>query len=218
VRVLLSIICAVCTISVSTICTVSAIAAPEHKVKAASVKVVEEKIAGNIWTVGTADIACDRQTLWEILTDYKNAAKTFHNLSLSEVVDSKDAGLEAGQESGPTKKIKIHQIVKPGFFPFTFDYIVDLSETYPDKIAWTRASGAFSQYEGSWRIEPLPAAGEKAAGAEIPLTRVTYSVFLDANKFIPQWLMRRSLRGYMPEVFASVEAEAQRRRLAKAAK
>ncbi|MBS2010650.1 MAG: hypothetical protein JST01_26610 [Cyanobacteria bacterium SZAS TMP-1] len=169
-----------------------ALASPEKP----KIDIREIKQDGHTFVVGTTLIDSPRETVWRVLTDYERATRVFANLSKSEVLE----------RQGNT--VKLHQIVKPGYFPFTFDYVVDMKALEPESIEWHRVSGSFDAYDGAWKLEK-PREPEHSN-----CTRVTYQVYLDANKFIPQWLLRRSLKGYMPEVFDSVRRELKRQKTA----
>ncbi|MBU6450474.1 MAG: hypothetical protein KGS72_01755 [Cyanobacteria bacterium REEB67] len=164
----------------------AAVVAKRSAIGRIKVDISEQKVGNRTYTVGAATFPVEQRRLWELLTDYGRAAKTFANLARSEVLERKG------------NVVTIHQIVKPGYFPFTFDYVVDLVETPISLLEWHRVSGSFAAYEGAWQLEPIVSPGKSAS------THVTYRVYLDANKFIPQWLMRRSLHGYLPEVFDSL--------------
>jgi ribosome-associated toxin RatA of RatAB toxin-antitoxin module len=185
----------------------ASLAAARPQIAKIKVTISEEKVGTRTFTVATANFPVSQQRLWELLTDYGNASKIFANLAKSEVLGRKD------------NIVTIHQIVKPGYFPFTFDYVVDLAETPISLLEWHRVSGSFAAYEGAWKVEPIVSTASttststtststtsstSALTPATPSTRVTYRVYLDANKFIPQWLMRRSLHGYLPEVFDSL--------------
>jgi len=166
-------------------------AKPRHMREKLQVMVSEKKEGAETYVVASALFHQSADDIWKVLTDYKEAPKIFANLAKSEVLESND------------NVVKLHQIVKPGFFPFTFEYVVNMTESPQKSIEWRQISGSFAAYEGAWMLEQAPK--DEAA------TRVTYKVYLDANKFIPQWLLRRSLKGYLPEVFESVSKELSRR-------
>jgi ribosome-associated toxin RatA of RatAB toxin-antitoxin module len=154
------------------------------------VTVVEEKRGKRTFLVATAVMPFSRQQVWSVVSDYTTAPKVFKNLLRCEVVSA----------NGSVKNVR--QVVKPGHFPFIFDYLVAISENAPAGLTWEKVSGPFNEFSGSWKLEPAedhgPGAGTEAG------TRVSYSVCLDAGLLIPKWILNRSLKAYLPEVLRSL--------------
>jgi ribosome-associated toxin RatA of RatAB toxin-antitoxin module len=59
------------------------------------------------------------------------------------------------------------------------------------KIEFTRVEGDLRELEGSWTLKQVDD-GRK--------TIVVYSVYVDAGFLVPQWLVRRILRGNLPDL------------------
>lgn len=63
------------------------------------------------------------------------------------------------------------------------------------KIEFTRVEGDLRELEGSWTLKQVDD-GRK--------TIVVYSVYVDAGFLVPQWLVRRILRGNLPDLLLAL--------------
>jgi len=151
-------------------------------------KVTDEKVGNRHFVVARLQMHHSREEIWDVLTDYAAAPKIFKNVKKSEILAVKDN----------TKRV--HQTVKPVYFPFTFDYQVVLTENKPGYVSWEKPEG--SAFAGFWKLE---------ATKDKNVSNVTYGVHIISPNLVPTWILMRSLRGYMPEVFRALQAELTRR-------
>lgn len=158
-----------------------------------SVVVKEINLDGVRYVAGEIELPVEQRRIWSVICDYDNACSVFKNLSLCKELEA----------TGNLKKVR--QVVKPGYFPFTFDYVVSIKENPPEGLTWTKLSGPFREFSGYWKVEPLPRTGSSPEDRPAFLSRVTYAVHLDPGLMIPEWLMQRSLKSYMPEVLNSLK-------------
>lgn len=156
---------------------------------------VKEILVGKLrYVVGELRIPIAPTKVWDKISDYENATAIFANLKKCEVKSAQ----------GSTKLVR--QVVKPGYFPFTFDYTVKISENPVSGMTWTRVSGSLREFKGFWKIVPVNASGQEVALDEAVESLVSYGVHMDAGILIPGWLLEKSLKSYMPEVLNSLSA------------
>lgn len=156
---------------------------------------VKEILVGKLrYVVGELRIPIAPAKVWDKISDYENATAIFANLKKCEVKSAQ----------GSTKLVR--QVVKPGYFPFTFDYTVKISENPVSGMTWTRVSGSLREFKGFWKIVPVNASGQEVALDEAVESLVSYGVHMDAGILIPGWLLEKSLKSYMPEVLNSLSA------------
>lgn len=162
---------------------------------AVSKVVVKEILVGKLkYVVGELRMPIAPAKVWDKISDYENATAIFANLKKCEVKSAQ----------GATKLVR--QVVKPGYFPFTFDYTVKISENPVSGMSWTRVSGSLREFKGFWKIVPVNASGQEVALDEAVESLVSYGVHMDAGILIPGWLLEKSLKSYMPEVLNSLSA------------
>jgi uncharacterized membrane protein len=153
----------------------------------------EQQIGKKTFITSKIIIAASPARVWEVLTDYDGAASMFSNVNSCKVLSS----------SGSTKKVAF--AVKTTGNLFKFDYVLAITETSPSLIEWKRASGAFQENEGYWKLEP--AQDGKA-------TIVTYAKHIDGGFLFPQVLVKKVVRDSVAGVFADLKHAAESDRLA----
>ena len=66
------------------------------------------------------------------------------------------------------------------------------------QIDFSRIEGDLRDMRGSWRLTPMPHSGQ---------TLVCYRVFLDPGFWVPQWLVRTSLKADLPAVLTALRTK-----------
>lgn len=148
----------------------------------------EELINGKTYTVAKETIKASPEKVWNILADYDNAHKVFPQVKHCKLM----------HDNGSSKVVK--HVLAPTGLPGTYEYIVEVKESYPHALEWHRISGAFKRVDGYWKLEPLD--GGRT-------TLVTYASYVDGGFLIPQALVRRQCRMDMPGVMSTLKASAE---------
>ncbi|MBX9667085.1 MAG: SRPBCC family protein [Candidatus Obscuribacterales bacterium] len=151
--------------------------------EASTVRVVDKVIDDKHYIVGEVDINADESQVWSVLTDYKGASKVFDNLSECEVVETTESG------------VLVRQHVKSSLLPFRLKYLV-LSKESPRRIDFKSIEGNIQKFEGFWKVLPNPANRT---------TTVTYAVSITSNSIVPTKLLRKSFRGYSPDLLQQLK-------------
>lgn len=145
--------------------------------------VTEEKIGNRTYQVTRMKIHAPAEHIWNVLTDYDNAASVFPCLKKCKVLHHK----------GHVKEIE--QQIRPSGVPGTFTYTLEITET-PHKLQqWRRLRGDFNEVEGFYKLEP----------AEDGTTLVTYANYVNGGFFMPQGLVKRQARADFPAVMAALK-------------
>jgi ribosome-associated toxin RatA of RatAB toxin-antitoxin module len=150
--------------------------------------VTEELIDGKQFCVSHIVVRAKPEAVWEVLADYANAPKVFHQLRKCQVVE----------DHGSTKLLK-HQVTPSGL-PGCYEYVVQVKEVPNKSLEWHRVSGAFKEVDGFWKLEPLEGGMS---------TSVTYSAYVNGGLFMPQPFIRRQFRIDMPGVMESLKTQAE---------
>lgn len=132
--------------------------------------------------VGSIEITADVFTVWNTLTDYKEAPLYWTNMISCRLV-------------GEQKGTKFVQHVVKASDHVTFKYTVSLQEYKPFLIEWQRYSGSLETIKGSWQLTP------SGSG-----TIATYKVYLDGGPLLPSWLLSSQLKGYLPQTLKALKA------------
>lgn len=164
--------------------TLSVVAEPT-----ASVECYQEKLGKNTYEVARTVIKASPAQVFDVLTDYSKVDDIFENLTRCEVIEDK----------GSSKKVSFTAKSMGGLWKF--DYVLELKETAPNLIEWTRVSGAFKANEGYWKLEPVH--GGK-------YTQVTYSKFIDGGLLLPQKLVQKELKALAPGILKNLRTAAER--------
>ena len=128
-------------------------------------------------------IQADSENIWRIMNDCQDIPNFIPGLVSCHIL-----------ESGPDWDVIQHEVKWIWFFP-KISYVFRAEYDPNRRIEFTRIRGDLRAMEGAWRLDPL---------AQNNQTIVTYSVFLDLGFFVPQWLVRRSLKVNLPEVLTAL--------------
>lgn len=131
--------------------------------------------------VGSIEISADVFTVWNTLTNYREAPLYWANMISCRLV-------------GEQKGTKFVQHVVKASDHVTFKYTVSLQEYKPFLIEWQRYSGSLETIKGSWRLTP------SGNG-----TIATYKVHLDGGPLLPSWLLSSQIKGYLPLTLKSLK-------------
>ena len=152
-----------------------------------------EKMNGKNYHVSRAVINANPESVWKVLTDYKNATVTVPNVQKLKILKSEQ----------DKKKVWFSVKFLSGFRQF--EYTVNVRENRPHRIEWQRDSGDFKRYEGYWELRPLDNGKQ---------TLLTYAKHVDGGFFLPQMFVDGELKKTMPFIMQSVQKAVEKRQLA----
>jgi ribosome-associated toxin RatA of RatAB toxin-antitoxin module len=147
----------------------------------------EETLNGKTYTVSHILVHATQDSVWRVLTDYKNAPKVFPQLKHCEIVENK----------GNVKVMK-HQVNPMGLACASYQYVIEVQENPPKSLEWHRVSGDFKAVDGFWKLDAANGGRD---------TMVTYSSYVNGGFFIPQMLIRRQFHIEMPNVLSNLKNE-----------
>ena len=90
-----------------------------------------------------------------------------------------------------------HEVKWIWFLP-RLSYVFRTVYQHNRQIDFVKIEGDLREMKGSWRLTQLNETGQ---------TIVRYSVYLDPGFFVPQWVVRRSLRADLPAVLTALRTE-----------
>ena len=99
--------------------------------------------------------------------------------------------------AGENWEIIRHEVKWIWFLP-RLSYVFRTVYQHNRQIDFVKIEGDLREMKGSWRLTPLNETGQ---------TIVRYSVYLDPGFFVPQWVVRRSLRADLPAVLTALRTE-----------
>ena len=147
---------------------------------------VEGTTAGRV--LAAVAIAAPAAAVWEVMVDVEHAPAFVPGLRRARVLER-----EAAHE------LIEHTVKYAVFLPeFTYRYRADYQR--PARIDFQRVSGDLRALQGTWTLRPSADGGG---------TVVVYSVALDPGFFVPQWLVRQSLRKNLPAVLLALRERVQ---------
>ena len=100
--------------------------------------------------------------------------------------------LQTGPEPGSA--LIAHEVDYSWFLP-RMHYVFRARNTFPAQVEFQEASGDLAINRGSWRLAAVPDAGH---------TLVIYEVRIKPRLYVPQWLVRRSLRKDLPDLLTAL--------------
>lgn len=153
----------------------------------------ELHIGKKVFTTSNIIIKAPPAQVWAVLTDYDGASSIFSNLTKSKLLSS----------SGPIKKVAFTARTDGNLL--RFNYVLNVTEKHHELIEWKRASGDFKENEGYWKLSPLDHG--KA-------TLVSYAKHIDGGLFLPQFLLKKSIRNSIPVIFGELKVAAESRQVA----
>jgi ribosome-associated toxin RatA of RatAB toxin-antitoxin module len=123
--------------------------------------------------------------VFALMTDCARALSFVPNLTRCEVL-----------RTGPDRSYEIiaHEINYSWFLPLT-RYVFRADYVIPSAIQFSEVSGDLKVNRGSWRLQELSNGGA---------TVVSYEVRLQPRIYVPEWLVRRSLRKDLPELLSAL--------------
>jgi ribosome-associated toxin RatA of RatAB toxin-antitoxin module len=99
--------------------------------------------------------------------------------------------------SGENWEIIRHDVKWMWLFP-KLSYVFRARYQQNRQINFARIEGDLRDMRGSWRLTPLPNSGQ---------TLVRYRVFLDPGFWVPQWIVRNSLKRDLPAVLTALRTK-----------
>ena len=141
---------------------------------------------------GLIYIRSARETIWEIISDYDNLAGALPKVKESRVVS----------ENGNVKIVD--QTSKTGvlFVRIKFRTLSEVTETYPEKLAFELIAGDFEFFDGAWHLMPW----EEGTGTLVSWSARVKPVF-SAPEFIMDAVQKRDLRQLLETIRELAEAE-----------
>jgi hypothetical protein len=100
--------------------------------------------------------------------------------------------LEAGPDRGSA--LIAHEVDYSWFLP-RMHYVFRARNTFPSQVDFQEVSGDLAINRGSWRLTSVPDADH---------TLLIYEVRIKPRLYVPQWLVRRSLRKDLPELLTAL--------------
>ncbi len=153
----------------------------------------ELHIGKKVFTTSNIIIRATPAQVWDVLTDYDGASGIFSYLTKSKLLSS----------SGPIKKVAFTAKTDGNLLRFNYTLIV--TEHRPVLMEWKRESGDFKENEGYWKLSPLDNGNA---------TLVSYAKHIDGGFFLPQFLVKKSIRNSIPVIFAELKGAAESRQVA----
>jgi ribosome-associated toxin RatA of RatAB toxin-antitoxin module len=99
--------------------------------------------------------------------------------------------------AGENWEIIRHEVKWIWFLP-RLSYVFRAVYQHNRQIDFDEIEGDLREMKGSWRLTPLNETGQ---------TIVRYSVYLDPGFFVPQWVVRRSLKVDLPAMLTALRTE-----------
>ena len=151
------------------------------------VEVQQDNDASKGMVEATILIEAPAENIWQIMTDCGKTPDFVPGLKACQVLDS-----------GQHWEIIRHEVKWIWFLP-RFVYVFRADYEPYRKIDFVRIRGDLREMKGNWRLTPLDRGSR---------TIVCYSVFLDPGFFVPQWIVRQSLKADLPAVLTSIRTKA----------
>jgi ribosome-associated toxin RatA of RatAB toxin-antitoxin module len=132
----------------------------------------QRRISAEIWLPQSIE------HIWQVLTDYDHLADFIPNLDQSHRLKDVDSDTT-----------RIEQIGAECFLTFKFcaRVILDMVESFPNRIEFSMVEGDFRSFAGSWNLQPETVAGENG-------TQLRYIVDVEPNRWMPIGLIERHLK------------------------
>ncbi len=152
-----------------------------------------EKMNGVNYHISSTVVNANPESVWKVLTDYKNAPVNMPNIQRLKILKS---------ENGK-KQVWFSIRSQTGFKQF--EYVLSVRESHPHRIEWQRDSGDFKRYDGFWELQPIDNGKQ---------TLLTYGKHVVGGFLLPQVLVDMELRKAMPAIVLSVQKAAENKQLA----
>jgi ribosome-associated toxin RatA of RatAB toxin-antitoxin module len=121
--------------------------------------------------------------IWDILIDCEHAPDFIPGLISCRYVE-RNEGSDILEQ-----RLKLSSLLPTSTYSFRATY------EQHRRIDFTRVSGDFREFTGSWTLQPIDDGRQ---------TIVEYSVYLDPGLLTPQWLVRNMLRGDLVELLKAL--------------
>ena len=159
---------------------------PDELVRVAQGEIIVRTLATEGATAGrvlaAVEIPAAAGVVWAVMVDVERAPEFIPGLRRARVL-----------ERGASHELIEHTVKYAALLPeFTYRYRADYRR--PERIDFQRVSGDLRVLQGAWQLRP---------DGDVR-TVVVYSVFLDPGFFVPQWLVRQSLRQNLPAVLRAL--------------
>ena len=92
----------------------------------------------------SVDIPQSVEQVWQVITDYEHLADFVPNLTKSTLLPSAEG------------RIRLEQVGAQCFLRFKFcaRVVLDMTERFPHQLGFTMSEGDFTQFDGSWTLQP----------------------------------------------------------------
>jgi ribosome-associated toxin RatA of RatAB toxin-antitoxin module len=116
------------------------------------------------------------ENIWHILTDYDHLADFIPSLKASRRVEHPENGIRV-EQIGSQSLLKVK---------FCARVVLDMVETFPQRIDFTMVEGDFKEFQGAWLLQPT-------AVGSTPSTHVEYTLDVLPSRLMPVNLIERKL-------------------------
>ena len=138
------------------------------------------------WVQAAIRINASAHQVWNVLTSCTNAEEIIPGLQNCRVV--------ARASNSDT----VEQRIKVAWYLPTFVYTFETRYQPYHRIGFNRVAGDFKELKGHWRFEADPDDGH---------TLVIYSVYMQPDFYVPQWIMRRTLGKHLPALLSDLRRQ-----------
>ena len=138
------------------------------------------------WVQAAIRINAPARKVWEVLTSCTNAEQIIPGLRSCRLV---------AHESNSDI---VEQRIKVAWYLPTFVYIFQTRYQPYRRLEFYKVGGDFKELKGHWRFESDPDDGR---------TLITYSVYMQPDFYVPQWIVRRTLRRHLPAMLSDLRRQ-----------
>ncbi|NJL38210.1 MAG: cyclase [Leptolyngbyaceae cyanobacterium RM2_2_4] len=141
------------------------------------VKIETERLEGRQRRISArVQIPCPVEQVWQILTDYEKLADFIPSLSKSRQIPHPQGG------------IRLEQVGTQCLLNFKFcaRVVLDMAESFPQRLDFKMVEGDFKSFSGSWQLQPVSIGNQ-------PGTELCYSVLVMPRMAIPVGMLERRL-------------------------
>jgi ribosome-associated toxin RatA of RatAB toxin-antitoxin module len=141
------------------------------------VKIETERLEGRQRRISAkVQIPCPVEQVWQVITDYEKLADFIPNLSKSRQIPHPQGG------------IRLEQVGTQCLLNFKFcaRVVLDMVESFPQRLDFKMVEGDFKSFSGSWQLQPV------AVGNQ-PGTELCYSVLVMPRMAMPVGMIERRL-------------------------
>ncbi|MGB3767379.1 MAG: SRPBCC family protein [Phormidesmis sp.] len=112
------------------------------------------------------------EQVWQVITDYEHLADFIPNLTQSNLLPSSEG------------RIRLEQVGAQCFLKFKFcaRVVLEMTENFPNQLAFTMSEGDFKQFDGIWKLQPTPQG-----------TQLSYEVSVKPPRAMPVSLIEHHL-------------------------